>query len=148
MTILTSKPQALSAFRQETLAFLRDNGYGSPTAASDHLLFQADGLTFCVLLDEQDPEYVRISLPNFHRCESTIERQAAELVAAECQRRYKLGEYTIVDHWVSAQVPLLVDTSEFLTRDRLFRLTQSLRSMAQDFVEALRATLAAGSPRQ
>jgi len=136
----TTPPTSLAGFRHELLAFLRTHGYGSPSSSEERVQFKADGLIFCVLLDDGDPEYVRISLPNFHHCHTMTETRLAEFVAADCQRRYKLGEYTVAQQWVSAQVPLLIDTPEFLTTDRLFRLTQSLRTMAQDFVERMKAS--------
>ncbi|OZI37992.1 hypothetical protein CAL29_06440 [Bordetella genomosp. 10] len=144
----TTYTKRLAAFRQELLAFLVAHGYGSPSCSGGLVQFKADGLTFCVLLDDGDPEYVRISLPNFHYCDTMIQTRLAELVAADCQRRYKLGEYTVVGQWVSAQVPLLIDTPGFLTQERLFRLTQSLRTMAQDFVERMKAPAAERGSRQ
>ncbi len=136
-------PGELPVFRQNALAFLTTHGYGSP-ALSDtgHIIFLADGLTFCLLLDEDDPEYVRICLPNFYQCDAHQDASLAASVASKCQPRFKLGEYVLAESWVSAQVPLLMDTPDFLTQDRMFRLTQLLRTMAQDFVETLRAAQA------
>lgn len=134
----------LSQFRESTMEFLRAHGYGSPRVnTAGQILFESNELTFCVFFDPDDVEYVRLCLPNFYHCNHAALVPLAVAVGTDCQQRYKLGQYTVTEEWVSAQVPLLMDTPEFWTQDRLFRLTQSLRTMAQHFVETMRGAVAA-----
>lgn len=128
-------------FRSTALAILREQGYGSPAIDEDgDIRFRVDGLGFYLLLDDEDPEYVRISLPNFYPIDTADELARADVVAMQCQQHLKFGGYVVPPapgRSVSASVPLLVPDAAFITSERMFRLTHLLRKMAEEFVEGM-----------
>ena len=138
---LFNPDDALHRTRHAILAFLLAQGYGAPAFdPAGNLVFHAEGLTFCMLFDDLDTEYVQISLPNFYLIDSEEEAGYASKTARICQRAFKLGVYQVSatpGSWVSATVPLLMHDASFFTTDRLYRLTHLLRTMAEDFVRAL-----------
>lgn len=121
-------------------AALERDGFRPEVDPDGDISFKHEGLTFVVLLTEDDPEYYQVLLPNFWPLESEAERQVALHACDEINRAVKLVKLYTVEGNLFAGVESAYDTSEaFLAH--LPQAVAYLQDAARMFRDAMQSAM-------
>lgn len=115
--------------------FLTRQGYQVDTQ-SGSLVFSSEGLTYAVLPDDQDPQFVQILFPKFWVCRSSEEQSFAYRAAVTASADTKAEKIILLDANVSAVAEMFSSSAEN-TQAIFFRVLSTLRSAAGRFQDEM-----------
>ena len=86
--------------------YLTQEGYRPEIDNDGDVVFKKEGKNYFISVDENDPEFFRIVLPNFWSIENTEERSRVLAAADESNRKSKVSKVFTVrdDTWASIEI--------------------------------------------
>ncbi len=86
--------------------FLAEEGYKPDVDADGDVRFKREGRTYCIIIDEKDPVFFRLVLPNIWEIESEAERKQVLIAADASNAKSKVSKVcTMGDNvWVSIEL--------------------------------------------
>ncbi len=101
--------EADNKLRAIYINFLADEGYRPKEDSDGDVQFMKEGKTYYIIIDGRDPQFFRISFPNFWPIESEEERRRAYESINHANRFTKVAKFVIGgNNNVSASAELLV----------------------------------------
>lgn len=125
--------------RQLYLDFLTEEGYRPTTDDDGDIVFKREGKTYVLFVDDDDPTFFRLVLPNFWPIESEEERTLAYQAATVATGQTKVAKVYGVQDNLWASVELFLERPEQFTA----HFTRSLNAIAvavDGFVSIMRAS--------
>jgi hypothetical protein len=119
--------------------FLAAEGYRPQMDEDGDVIFKSEGLTFVIITEEEDEEYVSLVLPNFWSIESEEELARALKAANEVNRSIKAAKIFVrkdgKNTWAAVEMFVKSPESFNLVFERSLR---ALKSAVARFAELMR----------
>jgi hypothetical protein len=128
-----SKADRISALAE----YLKSEGYVPKIDEDGDLSFKYEGSTYWILLDESDPEFFRIALPNFWDIENDEERRKIVNAAVRASSDVKVGKVYPVEDDTWASVEIFAPSVEAF-RQVFARSMTALQHVIREFVDRMR----------
>ena len=126
------------SMRERLLEALTNRGCDPKTDEDGDIVFLQNRLTFLIVLEEEDPQFVRLLLPAIWRIGDPDEIDGARLAAMEVSKRVKLARvfmlYDDESVWIGADGYVFCDTSLGELLDRLIACSLRARDV---FIETM-----------
>ncbi len=119
------------------LDYLREEGYQPRVDEDGDVQFKREGFTYFISVDEEDPEFFGLMLPNIWEIESDEERLYALFACNEATANTKVAKAQVVGDnvWISAEV-FLEKPEDF--RKIIHRAFSSMDSALEKYVSTMR----------
>lgn len=120
------------------LEYLTDEGYRPQRDADGDVVFKAEGLTYYLIVDEQDAQYFRLLHPNFWSIDSPEELLQAFEAASFASRQTKVAKVYLRDDAknTSASVEMFLDPPDSF-RLIFSRSMSAMRTCVNHFKEKM-----------
>lgn len=126
-----------SESQQQYLEFLRTEGYRPELDAVGDIRLKIEGRVYFVVLEEEDPGYVRLLFPNFWSIETPEERRVALEACERATARTKVAKVFLSRDDTSAAFEMLCAGPESFTA--VFpRALRILRTAVDHYVKHMR----------
>ncbi len=131
------EPPSKSSFQKMYMSYLADEGFKPEIDSDGDIDFKFEGKTCCIIIDEKDPQFFTVTVPNIWKIESEIERRkvlaAVDYVNSETK---VVKAYTVKDN-VRVCVELFVAKPEDY-KPLFSRSTAALSRGMANFVRKMR----------
>ncbi len=119
------------------LDYLREEGYQPRVDEDGDVQFKREGFTYFISVDENDPEFFGLMLPNIWEIESDEERLYALFACNEATANTKVAKAQVVGDnvWISAEV-FLEKPDDF--RKIIHRAFSAMDSALEKYVNTMR----------
>jgi hypothetical protein len=124
--------------------FLREQGFAPTTDLDGDIVFEFEERTLFISVQEKDPNYFRMVLPNFWEIRDDNELIQALLIANDLNRKMKVATVIITEQFVSASAELFIQNDPQLG-DFFPRLLRALVQASVHFAEQMQAGDDAGA---
>jgi len=86
--------------------FLRQEGFRPTLDEDGDVAFQYEGLHHCIMIDDEDPDYLLVGCPGFWVTESAGEKLQATLVVSAVNRNVKVAKVYLAEDrvWATAEL--------------------------------------------
>lgn len=95
-------------------ALLRADGYSPEIDEDGDVRFKYEGSNIIILLDDEDPSFVRVCLPNFLKIASDEHRSRVLAAVNEANRQVKVGKAFITKEHCWAAVEAFIPDAAYL----------------------------------
>lgn len=117
--------------------YLREEGYLPKLDADGDVVFKYEGKLFVVTTDDNDPQFLRVVMPNFWEIESERERQLALEAANRVNERIKVSKVVVrSNNHVWAMAEQFIDSTPDL-EDFFKRTLRVLKIAAEEFAQRM-----------
>ncbi|WP_250631038.1 hypothetical protein [Rhodoflexus caldus] len=117
--------------------YLRSEGYVPRLDEEGDVVFKFEGKFFVVTTDDNDPQFLRVVMPNFWEIESEQEKRLALEVANQVNERIKVSKVVVKrNNHVWAMAEQFIDSSPDL-EDFFKRTIRVLKAAADDFAQRM-----------
>lgn len=125
------------AIQKLYLDYLSEQGYQPKVDEDGDVQFKREGFTYFISVDEQDPEFFGLMLPNIWEIESDEERLYALFACNEATANTKVAKAQVVGDnvWISAEV--FVEKPEDF-RNIMHRAFSSMDSALEKYVSTMK----------
>jgi hypothetical protein len=89
--------------------YLSDQGYKPEVDGDGDVVFRAEGISYCISVDEKDIQYFRVVCPNYWKIESDDERAEALEALSHSNARCKVAKSYILRGQVWSSVEIFVE---------------------------------------
>lgn len=117
--------------------FLRREGYVPEIDKDNDVKFKAEGMTYYIMVDENDELFFRIIFPGFWSVENQGERDKAEKAALHATAQTKVAKVFMVGDNVHAAIELFCSPPD-VYRPVFQRSMSALQTAVQTFVQKMR----------
>jgi hypothetical protein len=117
--------------------YLKDEGFAVTIDGDGDLIFKQEGRTYVLIIDEKDPDFLRLAFPNFWSIESEEERKRATSSAMTATAKTKVAKVYLAGDNTWAAIETFAKPEGFAPF--IARGLMALRAAANNFAETMRA---------
>lgn len=119
------------------MEYLRKEGYLPKLDQDGDVVFKCEGRIYIVTADQNDPQFLRVVMPNFWEIESENERRLALEIANQVNERIKVVKVVVRrNNYVWAMTEQFIDSTPNLA-DFFSRTIRVLKAGADEFAQCM-----------
>jgi hypothetical protein len=127
------------AARMDMIAnYLKAEGFAVQLDNDGDCVFKQEGRTYILIIDEKDPDFIRLTFPNFWTIETEEERRRATEAAMLATAKTKVAKVYVAGDNTWAAWETFAKPEAFIPF--IARALMALRAAASNFAEHMRAT--------